>query len=171
MQSDGKISDPRLRRNYKHVFDALFRIAREEGIKTYWRGATPTVTRAVVVCVTQLTSYDQAKDFLTRRAGSVFPPNSVACHVVSSVFSGIFYSFCSLPFDTAKTRMQNQVVGSDGKLRYKNIFQTLFRIMADEGLPSLWKGYFPYLGRCGGHTVLMFVFLEQYKLLALSWYK
>jgi hypothetical protein len=37
------------RRNYKNVFDALFRIAREEGFMGLFAGATPTVVRAAVL--------------------------------------------------------------------------------------------------------------------------
>ena len=47
MTSDGRlpVAD---RRNYKHVGDALLRMGREEGIRTLWRGAIPTMTRAAV---------------------------------------------------------------------------------------------------------------------------
>ncbi len=30
-----------------------------------------------------------------------------------------------------------------------------------EGTLSLWNGYLPYYGRCGGHTVLMFLFVAE----------
>lgn len=41
MQSDARLpSADRL--GYKHIGDALFRIAKDEGVRTYWRGATPT---------------------------------------------------------------------------------------------------------------------------------
>lgn len=52
------------RRNYKNVFDALFRITREEGLFTLWRGAIPTMGRAMVVNAAQLASYSQAKQAL-----------------------------------------------------------------------------------------------------------
>ena len=52
------------RRNYKNVFDALFRMTKEEGIFTLWRGAIPTMGRAMVVNAAQLASYSQAKEAL-----------------------------------------------------------------------------------------------------------
>lgn len=52
------------RRNYKNVFDALFRIIREEGLFMLWRGAIPTMGRAMVVNAAQLASYSQAKQAL-----------------------------------------------------------------------------------------------------------
>lgn len=63
MTADGHLP-PDQRRNYKHVFDALFRISREEGVHTLWRGAITTMGRAIVVNVAQLASYSQAKEGL-----------------------------------------------------------------------------------------------------------
>lgn len=63
MTADGRLP-PAERRNYKHVGDALVRMAREEGILTLWRGAVPTMARAMVVNAAQLASYSQAKQSL-----------------------------------------------------------------------------------------------------------
>lgn len=46
---------------YKHVVDALIRIVREEGLFTLWRGAFPTIGRAMALNAAQLSTYDQAK--------------------------------------------------------------------------------------------------------------
>lgn len=58
MTSDGRLP-PAERRNYKNVFNALTRITTEEGVTTLWRGAVPTIGRAVVVNAAQLASYSQ----------------------------------------------------------------------------------------------------------------
>lgn len=50
------------RRGYTSVFNALGRIAREEGIGTWWRGCVATMGRAAVVNMAQLASYSQAKE-------------------------------------------------------------------------------------------------------------
>ncbi|KAF4522456.1 hypothetical protein B566_EDAN002540 [Ephemera danica] len=63
MTADGRLPLAE-RRNYRNVFDALFRITREEGVLTLWRGAIPTMGRAMVVNAAQLASYSQAKQFL-----------------------------------------------------------------------------------------------------------
>lgn len=47
MTSDGRLP-PDKRRNYKNVIDALLRIWKEEGIRTWWKGAVPTMGRAMV---------------------------------------------------------------------------------------------------------------------------
>lgn len=63
MTADGRLPEAD-RRNYKHVGDALVRMVREEGLVTLWRGAIPTMARAMVVNAAQLASYSQAKQSL-----------------------------------------------------------------------------------------------------------
>lgn len=41
----------------------------------------------------------------------------------------------------------------------------LQKLIAREGVFSLWKGFTPYYARLGPHTVLTFVFLEQFRIL------
>jgi solute carrier family 25 oxoglutarate transporter 11 len=61
MQADNQLPVAE-RRNYKNVFDAFGRIAKEDGVSGLWRGATPTVIRAVVLNLAMLASYDEAKE-------------------------------------------------------------------------------------------------------------
>lgn len=63
MTADGRLPEAD-RRNYKHVGDAIVRMIREEGLFTLWRGAIPTMARAMVVNAAQLASYSQAKQSL-----------------------------------------------------------------------------------------------------------
>lgn len=58
MTADGRLPVAE-RRNYKNVVDALARIVREEGVVTLWRGAVPTIARAMVVNSAQLATYSQ----------------------------------------------------------------------------------------------------------------
>lgn len=167
MQADGRLPLEK-RRNYKNVIDALYRVAYEEGVLTYWRGATPTVYRAVVVAITQLATYDQFKALLKQKADF---KEGIALHSLSSIMSGFVYSFASLPMDTAKTRMQSQSTAKEGQLLYTSMFQTLRLIAKNEGITSLWKGYSAYFARSGGHTIFMFLFLEQYRQLVGQYWK
>ena len=47
------------------------------------------------------------------------------------------------------------------------VFLSLF---LRDGLRLQWNGFTPYFARCGGHTVFMFLFLEQYRHLANAYY-
>lgn len=58
MAADGRLP-PHERRNYANVVDALMRIVKEEGVLALWRGAVPTITRAMVLNAAQLATYSQ----------------------------------------------------------------------------------------------------------------
>lgn len=49
----------------------------------------------------------------------------------------------------------------DGKPEFKGAIDVLTKVVRNEGLFALWKGFFPYYARLGPHTVLTFIFLEQ----------
>lgn len=57
-------------------------------------------------------------------------------------------------------RIQNMKM-VDGKPEFKGAIDVLVKVVRNEGLFALWKGFFPYYARLGPHTVLTFVFLEQ----------
>merc|ERR1719464_1558801 len=113
----------------------------------------------VVSCV-QLASYDQAKESLS--SVGLFNGEGVPLHLSASLISGFLYCLASLPLDITKTRMQNQQM-VDGRMTYTSVPQTLMHIARNEGTLSLWKGFAPYFCRGGGHTVTMFLCVEQYR--------
>lgn len=146
------------RRNYSSVFNAGIRIAREEGISTFWRGSTPFVMRAMLVGATQVGTYDQFK-VSYKKLGI---PDGTANVVCSSLSAGLLYSLITMPFETAKNRMSFQKKDPvTGLLPYRGTMQTIRAVATKEGVLSLWHGFFPYYGRCGGHTVAMFVLVEE----------
>ena len=118
-----------------------------------WSGATPTIVRSMLVNCVQLATYDQAKEYYSRWMG-----DGVGLHLAASGTSGFCYSVATLPVDSAKTRLQNQHVGG---VKYRNLAQTVVVVSKEEGLFALWKGFWPYFSRCAGHTVAMFLVLEQ----------
>ncbi|CAL8069213.1 unnamed protein product [Calicophoron daubneyi] len=157
MTSDGRLPVAE-RRNYKNVFNALARIFREEGLFALWRGAIPTMSRAAVVNGAQLASYSQTKQLILQ---SGYLKDGIGVHFLASMFSGLVTSAFSLPVDIAKTRIQNMKI-VDGKPEYKNMADVIIQVVRKEGIQALWKGFTPYFLRIGPHTVLTFIFLEQF---------
>ncbi|CAF3782584.1 unnamed protein product [Adineta steineri] len=145
------------RRNYAHVFDALARITREEGILKLWRGAIPTVTRAMIVNAAQMPSYSQAKQLIMSMD---LMQQGLPLHAVSSLIAALITTIVSLPIDIVKTRYQNMKI-IQGKPEYTGILDVFQRIFRQEGVLSFWKGFTPYFYRIGPHTILSFIFIEQ----------
>ncbi|XP_064384029.1 mitochondrial 2-oxoglutarate/malate carrier protein-like isoform X1 [Halichondria panicea] len=165
MTSDGRLP-PSEQRGYKNVFDALARISREEGLGTLWRGCGPTVLRAMVVNAAQLATYSQAKQFLLTTSYFV---DDIKCHFGSSMISGLVTTLVSMPVDIAKTRIQTMKT-VDGVPEYNGSMDVWKQLVRKEGIFSLWKGFTPYYARLGPHTVLTFIFLEQFRRLYYDYY-
>jgi solute carrier family 25 oxoglutarate transporter 11 len=163
-QADGQLPAAE-RRNYKGLFDAVKQIKATEGVGSLWRGVGPTVARGAVVSMTQLASYDQAKEMLLPVLGDGFP-----LFVASALVSATIYCTASLPLDITKTRIQNMKPDPvTGEMPYKGMFSALTKIAQTEGVLALWKGFPPYFARSGGHTIFMFLFKEQYTSMYKSW--
>ncbi|XP_043791500.1 mitochondrial 2-oxoglutarate/malate carrier protein [Apis laboriosa] len=156
MTADGRLPLAE-RRNYKNAFNALVRIAKEEGFLALWRGTVPTMGRAMVVNAAQLASYSQSKETLLNTG---YFEDNILLHFTSSMISGLVTTITSMPVDIAKTRIQNMKI-VDGKPEFKGAIDVIIQVCRNEGVFSLWKGFFPYYARLGPHTVLTFIFLEQ----------
>lgn len=161
MYSDG-MAAPGQKRGYRNIGDALIRIAREEGVLGLWSGASPTIARSMLANCVQLGTYDQAKEFYSG-FGFRWLEEGVGLHVAASTTSGFMYSLATLPIDSAKTRLQNQRRLPDGTFKYRSLVQTVGTVGREEGVLALWRGFMPYFSRCAGHTVAMFIVLEQVK--------
>jgi len=147
------------RRNYKGVVDAMTRIAKEEGIGTFWRGSNPFVFRAMMVGVFQVATLDQFKQIYDEYLGLRY--NTVPNVFCAAMTSGLIYSVATMPLEAAKNRMTSQKPDpKTGQLPYRGIVQTLSKVAADEGFFALYNGFLPYYLRCGGHTVSMFVLVQ-----------
>ena len=82
-------------------------LSREEGVLTLWRGATPTIARAIVVNAAQLGTYSQAKESVKK---SLELQDGLKLHFIAAMISGLVTTIASMPVDIVKTRLQNQKV-------------------------------------------------------------
>ncbi|XP_010254423.1 PREDICTED: mitochondrial dicarboxylate/tricarboxylate transporter DTC-like [Nelumbo nucifera] len=68
MQADATLPSAQ-RRNYTNAFHALYRIVADEGVLALWKGAGPTVVRAMALNMGMLASYDQSVEFFKDSLG------------------------------------------------------------------------------------------------------
>ena len=69
MQADSTLPAAQ-RRHYKNAFHALYRIIADEGVLALWKGAGPTVARAMSLNMGMLASYDQSVEVLRDKLGA-----------------------------------------------------------------------------------------------------
>jgi len=156
MQADGRLP-PEQRRNYKHAFDGLYRLARHNGVGSLFVGLAPNITRAMVMTVGQMTSYDFFKSTMLRSFPQYFSDN-LTTHFTASVLAATVATILTAPIDITKTRIMNSEPGE-----YKSGLDCFAKVLKNEGPLGLYKGFVPAFVRLGPQTILTFVFMEQLK--------
>lgn len=154
MQNDVKLP-AESRRNYKHVFDGLWRVYRNEGLTKLFSGASMATTRAIMMTVGQLSFYDQIKSLLLDLP---YFDDNANTHFVASLSAGAIATTLTQPLDVLKTRAMNAKPGEFANLG------ALIIHTAKLGPLGFFKGYVPAFVRLGPHTVLTFMFLEQLRI-------
>ncbi|KAK6923334.1 Mitochondrial substrate/solute carrier [Dillenia turbinata] len=157
MQADGRLPLAQ-RRNYNSVFDAITRMAKQEGITSLWRGSSLTVNRAMLVTASQLASYDQFKEIILEKG---LMKDGLGTHVTASFAAGFVAAVASNPVDVIKTRVMNMKVEAGEAPPYAGALDCAIKTVRSEGPMALYKGFIPTISRQGPFTVVLFVTLEQ----------
>jgi len=156
MQADATLPAAQ-RRHYKNAFHALYRITADEGVLALWKGAGPTVVRAMALNMGMLASYDQAVEFFKDTMGL-----SEATTVVgASAVSGFFASACSLPFDYVKTQIQKMQPDANGKYPYSGSIDCFVKTFKAGGPLKFYTGFPVYCVRIAPHVMMTWIFLNQ----------
>lgn len=155
MQADATVPLAQ-RRNYKNAFHALYRISADEGVLALWKGAGPTVTRAMALNMGMLASYDQTAEFLKEMGFG-----DIQSVLGASAVSGFFASACSLPFDYVKTQIQKMQPGADGKYPYTGSIDCTLKTLKTHGPLKFYSGFGTYCVRIAPHVMMTWLFLNQ----------
>eukprot|EP00484_Ammonia_sp_Unknown_P000347 CAMPEP_0197022340 /NCGR_PEP_ID=MMETSP1384-20130603/3255_1 /TAXON_ID=29189 /ORGANISM="Ammonia sp." /LENGTH=310 /DNA_ID=CAMNT_0042450371 /DNA_START=87 /DNA_END=1019 /DNA_ORIENTATION=- len=161
MQSDATLPLDQ-RRGYKNAIDALIRMAREEGLKGFFSGATPTVFRGLLINVGMLTTYDPFKKYLGDYLGG---RDSQSTRFVCGALSGWCAATVSLPADFIKTRLQKMKPAADGSVPYTGLFDCISKTVKNEGVLALYQGYPTFVIRITPHIMLTWVFMDNFKVM------
>jgi len=155
MQADATLP-PDKRRNYKNVVDALIKMWKGEGLSGMFKGNVPVVVRAMSLNFGMLTLYDQSLEVLKG-----YSKNEEVVKGGAKFISGFMASFCSLPFDFMKTRMQKQIRNADGTYPYRSLMHCAGRVWSEEGPMAFYRGFWTYYVRIAPHAMITLFVLEQ----------
>ncbi|KAK1519203.1 hypothetical protein CPAR01_15641 [Colletotrichum paranaense] len=141
------------RRNYSHALEGMLRMAREEGIMSWFRGVLPNSMRAAAMTASQLASYDTFKGILIRHTPM---GDNLTTHFTASFLAGVMAATVTSPIDVIKTRVMSAST-------QEGLAHTLAKIYKAEGLGWMFKGWVPSFLRLGPQTICTFVFLEMHR--------
>lgn len=153
-QSDHTLPEEQ-RRNYRGILDAFNRMLKEEGITSFWKGYTISFLRACAMTSVMLTTNDEVKKLVNQVRGVA--KADMMTNLAAAAISGVACSFCSLPFDNIKTKIQKQKKLPDGSMPYSSIFDCFSKTFRREGLPGFWSGYTTFYFRVAPHAMVLLI--------------
>lgn len=154
MQNDTSSRNPR----YRNAIDGLYKIVKNEGVKSLFSGLGPNLTRGVLMTSSQVVTYDIAKEFLSE----TFRIDEKLIHFSSSLAAGLVATTVCSPADVVKTRIMN---GSSSQ----SAWQLLSGASKNEGWAFMFRGWVPAFLRLGPHTILTFLVLEELRKWSSVW--
>ena len=146
-------------KTYRGLFDAARVIARQEGVRGFYAGLTPTIVEIVPYIAFIFGTYETAKTAWMKRRGtstlSPFESTAIGC------VTGTISKLVVLPLDTVKKRMQ--VENQFGQHSYDGIWHACKSIVQREGVPGLFRGSVPSLLKAAPYTGVTFAAFEYTK--------
>jgi solute carrier family 25 (mitochondrial oxoglutarate transporter), member 11 len=162
LQADG-MSEPKDRRNYKNVFDALIRTSKEEGVIALYKGVFPNILRGMSMNVGMMACYDQAKESVAVLLNDpMIKGPSLPTQLGASAIAGFTAALFSLPFDLLKSRLMAQRPDPiTGEMPYKGVLDCATKIIKKEGPKGFFNGFSAYYGRCAPHAMIILLSIES----------
>ncbi|XP_043203729.1 mitochondrial uncoupling protein 4-like [Amphibalanus amphitrite] len=141
MQMEGRRRLQGHKPRVKNAAHAFRKILREGGARGLWKGCVPNVQRSALVNLGDLTTYDSVKARLVRGTNLGDTP---VTHFLASVASGLVSATLGTPADVVKTRVMNQPTDASGRgTLYRNSIDCFVRLVREEGLLAMYKGFLP----------------------------
>lgn len=184
MQADGMRPD-NAPPSYRGIVHAANSILRMEGWRGFYTGVGPTTSRAAVVTMVELVTYDEIKVRLLRHssAGKVqdsswidlarlcrclgLNQDGMQLHLASALLSGFAATIASSPFDVIKSRVMSQPVDpvTGRGMWYTNMIDCWIKSFRSEGISFMWNGFWPNYLNKGPTVALFFILYERIRLL------
>ena len=136
----------------KSLYKTSHNIYLQNGIKGLWKGVTPNVSRAILVNLGELSTYDNSKQYFKKNHNF---NEGLLLHTSSSICSGFVSSVLCTPADVIKSRMMQE------NSPYKNIIHCISSTIRNEGISSFYKGFLPIWMRLGPWQIIFWTSYEK----------
>jgi solute carrier family 25 protein 39/40 len=126
------------RRTINGTWDGLRKISQNEGLRTLWRGLSPTLAMAVPANVIYFAGYDwlrtaQESPFRMTVSEPYIP-------LVAGASARILAAIAVSPIEMFRTRMQAAKHTNTAAGHFRETLDGLREMVASQGVPSLWRG-------------------------------
>jgi len=136
---------------YRGILGTLATITREEGFRAVYNGLNAGLQRQMCFASVRLGMYEPTKRFyqgllkVKDANGGIL---DISARIMAGMSTGGMAVLCAQPTDVVKVRMQAQCKNSaNAKTVYKGTWQAYKTIFIREGVPGLWRGTLPNVGR------------------------
>ncbi|KAK9462006.1 mitochondrial carrier domain-containing protein [Lipomyces oligophaga] len=143
---------------YHGFLHGTYSLVKEGGFGAIYKGVIPVTLRQSSNAACRLGSYSFLKQKVQElNGGDLSKPLSGGETFAIGAVAGVITVYCTMPFDTLKTRMQSL----ESKKEYRNTFHCAQRLLSEEGVLTFWKGTTPRLGRLVLSGGIIFTIYEQ----------
>lgn len=147
---------------YRSLFQAVYIIKQEEGIKSFWKGHVPAQLLSIVYGGSQFWSFEiLCKIAYSFNLDKFYTP---LVNFSSGFIAGSVATLLSFPFDVIRTRL---VAQSEQYKIYSGITNAFINIYKKEGVAVYFRGLSPTLVQAAPHAGIQFMcyklFTQIYK--------
>jgi len=151
--------DPKNTYDYRSTWDAVKRIATEEGFRGFYKGMIPSIF-GVSHGALHFVVYEEFKRFL-RKQNEKHPISSAQYFYAASA-SKVIASIGTYPYQVIKSRLQEQRNPQPGQeVKYNGVIDVIRKMYRFEGIRGFYKGLFANILRVTPATALTLVVYEK----------
>lgn len=145
------------RRNYRHVFHAIYTIGKQEGIKTLWRGFTGFTLRVMSATAAQIMVFEETKTIVKKIRG--IEEDDLLTRFIGVLMGGFWCTVACLPFDNVKMKMQKMLPDGENTL-YKGFTDCMVKTVRREGVLGPWIGFSSFYFYAAPHTMISLLMMD-----------
>jgi solute carrier family 25 (adenine nucleotide translocator) protein 4/5/6/31 len=130
-------------KQYSGIADAFARIAREQGMASFWRGNFANCLRYFPTQAMNFAFKEKYQALFVRPKEEVGFALFFAGYLAAGAAAGATSLTVSYPLEFTYTRMAADVGGPDGKRQYNGIVDCVQKTLKTDGIRGLYRGYGP----------------------------
>ncbi len=134
------------------MYKTIQSIIEKNGFMGLWKGATPNISRAILVNFGELATYDHSKKIIKKNTGLQDGP---IVHFSSSICSGFAAAVCCTPADVIKSRLMKT------DTEYKGLIDCFTKTVKNESPLALYKGFLSVWLRLAPWQIIFWTSYEQ----------